>query len=114
MGHISLLIAVLLQVRGALHSYLASAEVRNALGKFASVLHGNAECWRQNPLLERPLPDPGDPIVDYSLPPPSTPELESAFGSVGQILESTLNKLKETVLGMLEELGEDCRKIEVS
>ena len=103
---------VFIQVQGALHSYLSSAEVRNALGNFASVLHGNAECWKQNPLLERP--PPGDPSVEFSLPPPSTPELETAFGRVGEVLEATLDKLKETVLGMLEELDMDCRRIEVS
>ena len=95
-----------------MHSYLTSAEVRNALGKFASVLHGNAECWKQNPLLERPPP----PIVDFSLPPPppSSLELELAFGRVGEVLDATHEKLKETVLRMLEELDVDCRRIEVS
>ena len=84
------------------------------MGKFASVLYGDVECWKQNPLLERPPPGPGDPIVELLLPPPpSTPELELAFGMVGQVLETTLDKLKETVLGMLEELHVDCRKIEV-
>ena len=93
-----------------MHSYLTSAEVRNALGKFASVLHGNAECWKQNPLLERPPPQ----IVDFSPPPPSSPDVEWAFGRVGDVLEATLDKLRETVLGMLDELDEDCRRIEVS
>ena len=96
-----------------LHSYLASAEVRNALGKFASVLHGDADCWKQNPLLERPPPDADDQSVDFLLPPPSSPELELAFGRVGEVLEATLDKLKETVLAMLEELVVDCRRIEV-
>ena len=98
---------VLLQVQGALHSYLSSAEVRNALGKFASVLHGNAECWNPNPLLETPL------IVSLP-PPPSSLDLELAFGRVGEVLEATIEKLKETVFGMLEELDVDCRRIEVS
>ena len=92
-----------------MHSYLTSAEVRNALGKFASVLHGNAECWNPNPLLERPP----TPIVSLP-PPPSSLELELAFGRVVEVLESTIEKLKETVLRMLEELDVDCRRIEVS
>ena len=99
----------ILQVQGAVHSYLTSAEVRNALGKVASVLHGNAECWKQNPLLERP------PTADLSLPPPpSSRELELAFGTVGEVVEATLEKLKATVLGMLVELKVDCRRIEAS
>ena len=65
-----------------------------------------------NPLLERPPP----PIVDFSLPPPppSSLELELAFGRVGEVLDATHEKLKETVLRMLEELDVDCRRIEVS
>ena len=73
------------------------------------MLHGNAECWNPNPLLERPP----TPIVSLP-PPPSSLNLELAFGRVGEVLEATLDKLKETVLGMLGELDMDCRRIEVS
>ena len=73
------------------------------------MLHGNAECWNPNPLLERPP----TPIVSLP-PPPSSLKLELAFGRVGEVLEATIAKLKETVFGMLEELDVDCRRIEVS
>ena len=103
---------VVSQVQGVLHSFLTSAEVQKALGKFSKVLHGDAECWNQNPLLDK-LP-PGNPTVDFlPPPPPSSPELEMAFGGIGAVFEATLDKLNGSVLGMLEEFDEDCHRIEV-